>query len=237
MDEKDLVQDLEETTVTDNMTETGIQDGTDITGNEQAEAQHGADMTEDELTESVKEEIKAERKENIIEWIKDIAVAAVLAAIILTFIKPIVIQLESMLNTYLPGDYIIISRQAYHLFGEPQRGDVIVFKSDLEDERGKDKNLIKRIIGLPGDRVEIRDDGYVYVNGEELDEPYIREQGISDQLAGPVDVTVGEGQLFVCGDNREVSLDSRAIGCIEQDTIMGKVKWLIFNTKGLRKGQ
>ena len=168
MDERDLVKDLEETTVTD-MTENEIQDGADVIGSEpdeirdendtaegeQYEAQNSADMNEDELKESVKEEIRAERKENIIEWIKDIAVAAILAAIILTFIKPIVIQQESMLETYLPGDYVIVSRQAYHLFGEPQRGDVIVFKSELEDERGKNKFLIKRIVGLPGDLILI----------------------------------------------------------------------------------
>ena len=235
MDERDLKQetDTEQIEAVYDVQDAAAQEKT---GEQPAETDY-SDMTEDELKDSVKEEIKAERKANIIEWIKDIAVAAILAAIILTFIKPIVIQQESMLETFLPGDYVIVSRQAYHLFGEPQRGDVIVFKSELEDERGKAKFLIKRIIGLPGDRVEVRDDGYVYINGELLDEPYLRAQGISDELAGPVDVDVDEGQLFVCGDNREVSLDSRTIGCIEQDTILGKVKWLIFNTKGLRKGQ
>ena len=194
--------------------------------------------TEPELSleEQVRQDIKKERKQNAIEWIKDIIIAAILAAIILAFIKPIIVQQESMLDNYLPGDYVIISRQAYNLFGEPERGDVIVFKTDMDDGNGNEKNLIKRIIGLPGERVEVRSDGYVYIDGELLDEPYIREQGISDQLAGEVDIIVGEDELFVCGDNRAVSLDSRSIGCIKQDQIMGKVKWLILNTQGLRKG-
>jgi len=193
--------------------------------------------SEEEMKARVKEEVKKERRANTIEWIKDIIVAAILASIILTFFKPIIIQQESMLNTYLPGDYVIISRQAYKLFGDVERGDVVVFKTDLQDEMGRNKNLIKRIIGLPGDRVEVREDGYVYINGELLDEPYLKDQGISDEIAGTVDVVVGEDEIFACGDNREVSYDSRAMGCIEQDTIMGKVICLVFNTEGARKDQ
>ena len=100
-------------------------------------------------------------KAEILEWVRDIIVAVIIALIILVFFKPIIIQQESMEPNFYSGDYIVTSRQAYTLFGEPERGDIKVFKTDLQDEDGKNKNLIKRIIGLPGDVVSMQD-GYIY---------------------------------------------------------------------------
>lgn len=158
---------------------------------------------------------------NLLSWIRDIVIAVVIAAVILAFFKPIIVQQESMQPNFYSGDYVITSRQSYRLFGEPQRGDVIVFKSGLYDENGKQKNLIKRIVGLPGDTVEIKA-GDVYINGELLQEEYVAEQGLSGEMEA---VTVPEGRLFVMGDNRRVSQDSRsaAVGTIDMDTIVGKV--------------
>ncbi|MDD7215101.1 MAG: signal peptidase I [Anaerovoracaceae bacterium] len=158
---------------------------------------------------------------NLLEWIRDIVIAVIIAAIILAFFKPIIVQQESMQPNFYSGDYLITSRQAYRLFGQPERGDVIVFKSHLYDEKGKQKNLIKRIIGLPGDTVEIKN-GDVYINGELLQEEYVAEQGLSGEMEA---VTVPEGRLFVMGDNRRVSQDSRSpeVGTIEMDSIVGKV--------------
>ncbi|MGN0713385.1 MAG: signal peptidase I [Anaerovoracaceae bacterium] len=158
---------------------------------------------------------------NVLEWVKEIVIAVIIASIILAFIKPIVVRQSSMEPTFYSGDYIFISRQAYHLFGEPERGDVIVFHTDMKDENNKDKNLIKRIIGLPGDTVEIIG-GYVYLNGQIIDEPYLNEPGISGEME---EITVPDGKLFVMGDNRGVSQDSRdvLIGCIDEDQILGKV--------------
>ena len=82
----------------------------------------------------------------IMEWVKDILLAVVIAAVILAFFKPIIVQQQSMEPNFHAGDYLITSRQAYRLFGDPQRGDVIVFKSELLDENEKPKNLIKRIM-------------------------------------------------------------------------------------------
>ncbi len=163
---------------------------------------------------------------NILEWVKDILIAVAIAALILVFFKPIVVQQQSMEPNFHGGDYLITSRQAYRLFGEPERGDVIVFKSELLTEDGEQKCLIKRIIGLPGDVVEIKD-GYVYINGEEIDEPYVKEQGISGEMEA---LTVPENELFVMGDNRGVSEDSRSprVGTISEDTIVGKVKIRLY---------
>ena len=157
----------------------------------------------------------------LLGWIRDILIAVAIAAVILAFFKPIIIQQQSMEPNFYSGDYVITSRQAYNIFGDPQRGDIIVFKSDLYTDEGEAKNLIKRIIGLPGDTVEIIE-GEVYLNGEMLNEESIKEPGLSGEMEA---VTVPEGELFVMGDNRRVSQDSRsgAVGTISQNTIVGKV--------------
>ena len=148
-------------------------------------------------------------------------IAVAIAALVLVFLKPIIVQQQSMEPNFHAGDYLLTSRQAYRLFGDPERGDVIVFRSELLDDEGNEKCLIKRVIGLPGDVGEIKT-GYVYLNGEKIDEPYVKEQGISGEMDA---VTVPENQLFVMGDNRGVSEDSRSarVGTISEDTIVGKV--------------
>ena len=159
-------------------------------------------------------------------WIRDIGIALVIAAIILTFFKPIIIQQESMQPTFYSDDYVIISKQAYTLFGDIERGDVIVFKSDLLDGERNSKHLIKRIIGIPGDTIEIKN-GLVYRNGEKLEEDYVNEKRQSGEMEP---IIVEEGKLFVLGDNRRVSQDSRSeeIGQIDQETIVGKVVLRVF---------
>ena len=163
---------------------------------------------------------------NILEWGKEILIAVIIAAIILTFIKPIIVRQSSMEPTFYNGDYIFISKQAYTLFGDVERGDVIVFHTRLVDENNEDKNLIKRVIGMPGETVEITD-GYVYIDGKQLDEPYVMEQGISGDMEA---VTVPEGEVFAMGDNRRVSQDSRdpVLGCIDQEEILGKVVMRVY---------
>ena len=160
------------------------------------------------------------------EWIRDIIIALLIAGTILLFFKPIVVKQESMQPTFYSNDYVIVSRQAYNLFGDVERGDVIVFKSDLVDENGEQKHLIKRVIAVGGDTIEIKD-GYVYLNGEMLDEPYVAEEGISGEMGS---VTVEEGKMFVMGDNRRVSQDSRSpeLGQVEESSIVGKVVLRIY---------
>ena len=160
-------------------------------------------------------------KKEILSWIRDILIAALIAVIILALFKPIIIQQHSMEPNFYSGDYVIAYKQAYKLTGEPERGDVIVFHSELKDSNGRDKNLIKRVIAVGGETVEIRG-GYVYVNGEKIEEPYVMEQGVSGEMEKTV---VPEGTLFCCGDNRGVSVDSRSeeVGFVSEDQIVGKV--------------
>lgn len=158
-------------------------------------------------------------------FIKEIAIAVIVAVLIMQFVKPTIVKERSMEPTLYADNYIFLSKQAY-TFGEPRRGDIIVFHTNLTTQEGEEKLLIKRVIGLPGDEISILD-GKVYLNGVEQQEPYIME----DFTAGDIEsFTVPEGQLFVMGDNRAVSLDSRRpeIGCINVDQVIGKAFFRLF---------
>lgn len=158
-------------------------------------------------------------KKEIIEWVKVFALAIVFAFIITQFIKPTLVRGDSMYSTLEEGDYLIINRMSYK-FKEPEYGDIIVFESDLEQEDGTSKDLVKRVIGVAGDSVKI-ENTKVYVNGEELNEPYLH----NEITEGDIDTVVPQGKVFVLGDNREISLDSRydSVGFIDDSDILGKV--------------
>ena len=115
------------------------------------------------------------------------------------------------------GEYVLIDKVSY-LLHPPERGDVVVFTPPTNEN----KDYIKRVIGLPGDIVEIRG-GQVYVNGFALDEPYlISPTNSSDQV-----IHVEEGRYFVLGDNRNNSSDSRSFGSITPQSIVGRA-WLVY---------
>ena len=153
-------------------------------------------------------------------WIKVFGLAIILAFVITLFIKPTLVRGDSMVPTLHENDYLIINRMVYRM-GEPKNGDIIVFKSDLEATDGTNKDLVKRVIGVEGDKVVITN-GQVYVNDKLLDEPYLSE-GMDTE--GEMEVTVPKGKLFVLGDNREVSLDSRydKVGLVDVSDVEGKV--------------
>lgn len=170
-------------------------------------------------------------KKELFEWIKVFALAIVFAFVITQFIKPTLVRGDSMYSTLEEGDYLIINRMSYK-FKDPERGDIIVFESDLQQDDGSSKDLVKRVIGVEGDSVKIKD-SKVYVNGEELIEPYIDNQ----VTEGDIDTVVPEDCVFVLGDNREISLDSRydSVGFINNSDILGKVfiRLYPFNKIGL----
>lgn len=158
--------------------------------------------------------------EDLKEWIKDIGVALVVGLLLIQFIKPTIVKEHSMEPTLQENNYIFLSRQAYTLFGEPERGDIVVFHTDLRTVDGKEKSLVKRIIGLPGETVSITG-GVVYINGEPLEEDYTLDGYTNTELE---EVVVPEGELFCMGDNRQNSIDSRdgSVGCVPIDQIIGK---------------
>ena len=157
--------------------------------------------------------------------LRDIGIAIGVIIIILQFVKPTIVFEHSMEDTLHPQDYVFLARQAY-LFNDIQYGDIVVFKSALMDEKGTYKNLIKRVIGLPGDVISIQDDA-VYRNGERLDEPYTKDGVTLGEMAP---VTVPLDAYFVMGDNRQVSTDSRSgiVGFVQETRIDGKVFFRLF---------
>ena len=109
------------------------------------------------------------------------------------------------------GEYVIVNRLSYRL-GSPQRGDIIVFHFPRDPK----EEYIKRVIGLPGDEVEVKNNA-VYVNGQRLDESYLK---VTTNYIGTW--RVPEGQLFVLGDNRNNSSDSHDWGTVPMDYVVGK---------------
>lgn len=153
------------------------------------------------------------------QFVRELIETAVLILAIYTFVNLTIPQYmvegSSMEPNFHDGQRLVVSRADYML-GNPQRGDVIVLRNPTQPD-GKD--LIKRIIGLPGDRIVIKD-GKVFVNGVLLDEPYIKEV---PRYAGEWEL--GPDEYFVLGDNRNNSRDSHAFGPISRSSIVGRA-WL-----------
>ena len=161
----------------------------------------------------------------------DVVIAVILAAIVLFFIRPTIVKQSSMEDTLHENDYMIMYRQAYRNH-DPERGDIIIFQSDLIDEEsGKDKLLIKRVIGLPGDKITIID-GQLYINDDAYMEDYLKD-GYTPAFEIPPEgesYTVPDNSYFCMGDNRVGSVDSRrsSVGCVSRDLIKGKVVIRLF---------
>ena len=170
-------------------------------------------------------------------WIKSIVFAILIAILCRQFLfSPSTVYGESMSPTFEEKDKILISK-----ISDIQRFDMVVFDAPDADEK-----YIKRVIGLPGDTVEMKDD-VLYINGKATDEPYldeIKKDLIFDKLTGDFSLTeitgesrVPEGSIFVMGDNRLYSKDSRFFGFVSEKAIMGEVKLRLFpfNKIGLLK--
>lgn len=126
-----------------------------------------------------------------------------------------------MESTLHENDYLFVNRQAYLTADHPDYGDIIVFQSHIQRDDGKgEKLLIKRVIGVENDVIDIHD-GVVYRNGKALEEPYTKERYTEGYISN---YKVSENEVFVMGDNRRVSLDSRSseVGTVSEDSIVGK---------------
>ncbi len=161
----------------------------------------------------------------IIEFVMDILetivfVGSLFIVIYLFILQPNQVKGASMEPTFISGDYILTSKVTYK-FRKPQRGDVIVFKAP----KNPDIDYIKRIIGLPGDVVLIRD-GDVYINGQLIPDNYTSDKTNTwdnGAIAENQPLQVPSGDIFVMGDNRPRSSDSREFGPVPEDTIIGQV--------------
>ena len=168
-------------------------------------------------------------KDEIISWIQVLLTAAVIAFVVNTFlIANSQVPTGSMETTIMPGDRVIGSRLSYR-FGEPERGDIAIFVyPDDEIIRHVKTYYVKRIIGLPGDTIDIFD-LHVYLNCSDtpLDEPYIREPMM---LEAPMHYEVPEGCYFMMGDNRNYSNDSRrwTNTYVKREKLVAKVLFQYF---------
>lgn len=145
------------------------------------------------------------------------------------------VQGESMKPTLLNGDNLIVDKITYR-FNDPKRFDIIVFPFQYKENT----YYIKRIIGLPGETIQITTDGIIYIDGEELKEGYGKEV-ILDPGNAYNPITLGDDEYFVLGDNRNNSSDSRSssVGVIKRDSIVGRA-WLRiwpFSEFGILKHQ
>lgn len=155
------------------------------------------------------------------EYVESFAIALVLASFIMVFItQSYLVQGSSMEPTLYNGERLMVDKVTYR-FREPKRGEIIVFRYPSDPRR----RFIKRVIGLPGDQVEVRKH-LVYVNGVPLDEPYIKGPTYRD--FGPM--IVPEGTYFVLGDNRNNSDDSRFpdVGPVPRKLIVGRALLLYW---------
>jgi signal peptidase I len=160
---------------------------------------------------------------SIVEWVAVVVGALVVALVVKTFLfQAFYIPSASMEPTLEKGDRVLVNKLSYDLH-DVHRGDIIVFELP-SDKVGPDgiKDLIKRVIGLPGDEIESRD-GQVYINGKLLKEPYLPE-GVTTDHPPITKQKVPKGHVFVMGDNRDNSADSRFEnrGPIPIDTIIGR---------------
>ncbi len=162
-----------------------------------------------------------------LEWIDSIVMSVIVVVLLFTFVFKIVgIVGESMTNTLMNGDRVLVCGLGY----EPKVGDVVIISRNasniIEDEDTEDERIIKRVIALEGQTVTIDQTGIVKVDGTEIQESYVKEHAKTFPKEGNGEYShiVADGCVFVLGDNREGSLDSRSsvIGDVDKRYILGK---------------
>jgi signal peptidase I len=158
-----------------------------------------------------------------LSWVRDLAFSVLIAVVLIVFIyQPVKVEGTSMMPALTDQERIFINKFTYRFgLGNIERGDMVVFWYPLDPT----KSYIKRVIGIPGDRVEI-DAGQVIVNGRSLAEDYVPEEYRDRQSYAPR--TVPSDHYFVLGDHRSSSNDSRAWGCVERKYIYGKAVFVYW---------
>jgi len=173
----------------------------------------------------------------LIILINSLAIQPVLKPLIIPPVKAYKLPTESMAPTLMLGDHVIVNKKYYTMM-KPQRGDVVIFPYPKNPE----KDYLKRVVGLPGETIEIKDK-QVYINGQPLEEPYVmytQSRPLPPSMAAMDKfgaVTVPNGKLFVLGDNRDNSLDSRYFGVVDIATLKGKALYIYWAKDKKRIGE
>jgi signal peptidase I len=216
--------------------------------NESAELGTKPDSAEETIRDQQPETRRVNKRGNskagneLTEWIKALAIAGILVFVIRWFlVSPFIVDGESMEPNFWNRERIIVNKIMYDI-REPKRGEIIVFHVP---DQGRD--FIKRVIGVPGDTVKVEGDN-VYINGKQIEETYLKEAYEKAHAAGELynkddgdrsnfpnssypDGVVPEGMVFVMGDNRSNSEDSRRIGYIPMDRIVGRADLIFWPIK------
>lgn len=178
---------------------------------------------EESGTEDIPEpEKKKDTLREVLEWVR-FTIVVVLVGLLLTnyVIQRNTVQGDSMFPTLLDGDELLVEKVSRY-FGAIHRGDIITVNTKGVDAISPN-NVIKRVVGLPGEEVEIKD-GKVYINGKQLDEPYLKANVITNgDIRHPENLRLklGENEYYCLGDNRPNSKDSRVFGPIPRQNILG----------------
>jgi signal peptidase I len=182
-----------------------------------AELDYDDYFDDDEEEDLELEDVTSSVTRNILEWAV-VLVGAVLVALLLraSLFQAFWIPSESMETTLLISDRVLVNKVSYRLH-DIHRGDIVVFARP-DEQPGEIRDLIKRVIGLPGDTIEARENA-VYIDGNRLIEPYLDDGTVTSDF-GPT--VVSEGHIFVMGDNRDESYDSRIFGAVPEDRVIGR---------------
>ena len=177
------------------------------------------------------------------EWLVVIVTAVVIATALRTFVvQQFYIAGPSMETTLFGDDRVLVNKLAYRL-GKPSRGDVIVFdRITLNGDAVQHDDLIKRVIGLPGETLEIRD-CVVYINKVAIAEPWLSAEVTNPEYDPSVrcgtpnyePIAIDEGKVFLIGDNRPMSFDSRMFGPVDIDVIVGKALVVIWPPRDMQR--
>jgi signal peptidase I len=192
----------------------------------------GRDEGDDPPPAPVVKQSKRSSTRSVVEWVAVVGGALLVALVIRAFfLAAFYIPSESMVPTLQKGDRVLVNKLSYKLH-DVNRGDVVVFERPPNEPDNGIKDLIKRVVALPGETLEVRD-CKVLINGNVLQEPYVKQWSRTCTFAPK---TVGTNEVFVMGDNRDDSQDSRFFGPISQDLIVGRafvVVWPLTNLSWL----
>lgn len=186
------------------------------------------------MTENITSTSEKKKKSEVWEWLQALAIALLLAWGIRTFIfAPFLVEGESMLYTLHDREKLVVNKAIYFM-RDPKPGEIIVFHAEPT------RDYIKRVIAVAGDTVQMRDD-VLLVNGKQVDEPYLKEKKEEAKENGNLPLTKDFGpikvppdHIYVLGDNRQNSTDSRVIGPVDVKTVVGRSEFVFWPLSDIR---